>query len=211
MATFYIFEIKGSPESDYIEAIRFLANPGEKHRAHVTIRGPYKQRIDIAPINKRFVDGALVVGDPGNFFDHDQNTVFFRCESADLVRIWKKRDFPFNPHLTLYDGPSHDFAVRLFEVVSRYAYTLRFCADQLVPLVSYKGQANMDLRLSFNSELVSAVLKRRLKADDVAALPETSRLSMIARLCQRLSQMSLPWGNDADRPHALAKASRRTQ
>lgn len=209
MPFFYVLHVNAKPLADCLDAIRFLCNPTEKQRAHITVRGPYKKRIDVTSINEKVAGGIVSFDGIGNFFDSRQNTVFFRCSAPRLRSVWSKSDFPFNPHLTIYDGKSSEFAHRLFDLISRYQYPLRFRAEELEAIESRKGQDSMSLALAFNSDLVRRAVGRGIDAADVPKLPEQRRLELIDRLCKYLAalpkrqevlpsdQATLPFGREA--------------
>ena len=48
MRYFYVIYIKDELLNNFINAIRLLSNPSEKHDCHITVRGPYSE-----PIEKR--------------------------------------------------------------------------------------------------------------------------------------------------------------
>jgi len=191
MRVFYVLNIKDKAFSECLEAIRFLSNPAEKHRAHITVRGPYRKRIDLKNINRKIAGDKVVIDSVGNFFESGQNTVYFRCSSQELRVVWKKKNYPFNPHVTVYDSGSGEFARRLFGVISRYKYRLEFRADELEVMESQKGQATFSLALAFNSELVRQVVGKEIRAEDVHTLPEDRRLELIGRLCKHLAASSV--------------------
>jgi len=186
MPFFYVLHVKAKPLADCLDAIRFLCDPLQKQRAHVTVRGPYRKRISVNKLNDKVSGGIVSFDGVGNFFSSHQNTVFFRCSAPRLKAVWNKPDFPFNPHLTIYDGKSAEFAHRLFELVSRYQYPLRFRAEQLEAIESKKGQSSMSLALAFNSDLVRKAIGQGIVAADVPGLSEHERLKMIDRLCRYL-------------------------
>jgi hypothetical protein len=190
MKVFYVVHIKDKVLSDVLEAIRFLCNPTEKQRAHVTVRGPYKRRIDVKGLNRKIAGDTIVIDGVGNFFDVGQRTVFFRCSSPELKNVWNKSDYPFNPHVTLYDNDSETFARHLFEVVSRYKYYLKFRVEELEAIQPRRGQSSFSLALAFNSELVRSVVGRGITAEDARSLSENRRLDLVGRLCKHLSLLS---------------------
>ncbi len=187
MPVFYVLYVQERPLGDCIDAIRFLCNPSEKQRAHITVRGPYQKRIDIGSINRRLAGGIASIDGVGNFFGSQQNTVFFRCSAPKLRAVWQKSDFPFNPHITIYDGGSAEFAHRLYDLLSRYDYDLRFRADELEAIESKRGQKSLQLALAFDSSFVRKIVGERIKADIVPILPEQERLDFVAQLCEHLS------------------------
>jgi hypothetical protein len=191
MPFFYVLHVKTKPLADCLDAIRFLCNPTEKQRAHITVRGPYKKKIDVRGINEKVTGGIVSFDGIGNFFDSCQNTVFFRCSAPRLRAVWSKSDFPFNPHLTIYDGKSPEFAHRLFDLISRYEYPLRFRAEELEAIESRKGQNSMSLALAFNSDLVRRAVGRDINAAEVPKLSEQRRLDLIDRLCRYLAALPM--------------------
>jgi hypothetical protein len=189
MPFFYVLHVKAKPLADCLDAIRFLCNPIEKQRAHITVRGPYRKRIDVKGLSERVNGGIVSFDGVGNFFNSRQNTVFFRCSAPRLRAVWSKPDFPFNPHLTIYDGKSSEFAHRLFDLVSRYEYPLRFRAEELEAIESRRGQSSMSLALAFNSALVRKAVGRGIVATQVPRLSERRRLELIDRLCKYLATL----------------------
>lgn len=65
----------------YINAIRLLAAENQRTQVHITVRGPYRRRF--SKTKEKFssiIKGELLtVTGVGNFFDSNQNTVFFEC------------------------------------------------------------------------------------------------------------------------------------
>ena len=54
-----------------------------------------------------------------NFFEFNQNTVFFKIdENEKLRKIWKKVTYnDFKPHITIYDGKDRQYAIKLFNAL----------------------------------------------------------------------------------------------
>ena len=189
MKIFYVLHIKEKELADCVDAIRFICNPAEKQRAHVTVRGPYQKKIGVKTISKKIAGDTVSIDRVGNFFDSGQNTVFFHCSAPELKNIWKKTDYPFNPHITLYDGTSKEFASKLYACMSRFSYCLRFRAEELEPIESRKGQQSMSLALAFNSTIVGKVLGEKIRPDIVQRLPEDRKLQLVDKLCHHLASM----------------------
>jgi hypothetical protein len=187
MKIFYVLHIREKALADCVDAIRFICNPSEKQRAHLTVRGPYQKRIDVTAISRKIVGDTVSIDRVGNFFDSGQNTVFFHCTAPELKHVWSKPHFPFNPHITLYDGSSKEFAQKLYNAISPYNYCLKFRAEELEPIHSMKGQESMSLALAFNSKLVSQALGERLSPRTIPSLSEDRKLHLVERLCQHLS------------------------
>jgi hypothetical protein len=192
MRVFYVIYLEDGLLLDCIEAIRLLSNPMEKVPAHITVRGPYSTKINTSRMNEVLVGNSVTIDRTGNFFEDGQNTVFFGCTSPVLEKVWFKRDFPFSPHVTLYDRESTEFARRLYEVVSGYKYYFSLKADKLHPLESRKGQASFRLQMWSSLTRLSTLLGEDLRSSDVPHISLESRLKWINKLCKHLSAESGP-------------------
>lgn len=81
---FYVFYSKNQHDQGVLDAIRYLADPTEKNRAHVTVRGPYTQKHDVAAVSRTVSGSKIAVTGVDAFLEPGQNTVFFRmCPSLD--------------------------------------------------------------------------------------------------------------------------------
>ena len=174
-----------------IDAIRVLANPLEKHRAHITVRGPYQRAMSSLDAINRDIEGSGIdIDGSGNFFGSGQNTVYLACKSPQLEAVWYKRDYGFNPHITLYDGQSHEFARKLWDIVSSRTYETSFVAGPLKALVSSrKHQGGMALQADLDLNLLHEVAELDTDAGVVDNLGEEARLVAIGKLCDYLSNI----------------------
>ena len=172
-----------------INAIRVLANPAEKNKAHITVRGPYPRRDRRSGRFSRFVEGSEInIVGPGHFFDFEQNTVYLRCVSPELKIVWDKPDYGFNPHITLYDGASSEFARKLWDIVSQHPLKFSFVAGPLAPLVSSRRhQGGMALKTDLDSRFLCEVTGVDFSKTPVESLESDARLKAIDRLCGYLS------------------------
>src|SRR5260370_20339551 len=188
MRVFYVLYICEPELSDCVDAIRLLANPAEKSAAHLTVRGPYQRKLPMSHLSEKIVGRSIFVDRVGNFFQEHQNTVFFSCFSPDLSLIWKKSDFGFNPHITIYDGDSDRFARKLYGILRKNRYSFRFTAGRLEPFVSIRRQNGFRLQLTFNSRLVSEILGKRVTAKDIPTLSASHRLEFIGAISAYISK-----------------------
>ena len=124
------------------------------------------------------------------FFGDEQNTVFIQCQSDRLREVWKKQDFEFNPHITLYDGSSRQFAVALLDRLKSVRIEFRFLIDELRPLESFKGQASSWLRDSFDEEFAKRVIGQSVKAKDADKMSDEHRISLIEMFARNLYSYS---------------------
>lgn len=202
--TFYVLYVPDGLIANCIDAIRVLANPVEKHRAHITVRGPYQRAISsLDAINREIEGSGIDIRGSGNFFESGQNTVYLACKSPQLEAVWYKRDYGFNPHITLYDGSSHEFARKLWDIVSSRTYETSFIAGPLKALVSSRrNQGGMALQADLDLRLLHEVADLD-DAGVVDNLGEEARLVAISKLCDYLSNIDsgqvLPPGQGAIR------------
>ncbi len=125
----------------------------------------------------------------GNFFESGQNTVFLRCGSEFLKKHWSKKDFGFNPHITIYDGPSREFAEKLYSSLNqtRMFFSLEIGAVRTRKSIS--GQKEMGLWFGIDKDLLRKVADEELTVDVVRTLPDWKRISLINRLASHLTWM----------------------
>jgi hypothetical protein len=177
---FYVVFVDDEQPRKLLDTIRFLADPGEKLSAHITVRGPYKHRRPLEKARKNLEGAEIHVGEVGAFFDTQQNTVFLHCDAPELRRAWYKPNFPeYAPHITLYDGVSRSFAIRLQEILRRWTRHFSFKADGMVPVKSSKGQRAVDLAAFYDSDLVASATGRSVEAEHVPSLADEDRLVLI--------------------------------
>ena len=188
---FHVLYVPDGLIAGCLDAIRVLANPAEKHRAHITVRGPYRHgRPRVDTINRLIESSEIKIHGSGNFFAFGQNTVFLQCRSPRLRAVWDKPDYDFNPHITLYDGSSREFASRLWEIVSSRSYEISFVAGPLTPLVSARRyQGGMALQADLDLRLLRTVADLDIDGVRVASLSQDERLNAIASLCDFLSSI----------------------
>jgi 2'-5' RNA ligase len=179
----------------YLDALRLIINSSEKRRSHITIRGPLKRLYSLKELERwnTVINGAFIsITGVGSFFNHNQNTVFLKCESAALREIWKKSEYGYNPHITLYDGKSKEYANSLLKILNKYRYNITFSVGCLSPLLSIKGQQDFDIKFSINGDLkaISDVLHESIDFSKLDQFTETRKFASINRLCEYISKYS---------------------
>ena len=183
---FYVVYLRDRRLQGSLDAMRLIADPKEKSRAHVTLRGPYPQRYNVSGLDRKVRGSEVVANGTGSFFQNGQNTVFIRCNSEKFRKVWKKADFEFNPHITIYDGPSREFARMLLERLDLLTIHFRFFVDGLSPLVSYKGQYTTELQQSFDEAFAADVIGERLGFSEIRTLSSMKRISLIESFARKL-------------------------
>jgi hypothetical protein len=183
---FYVIYFENKDIQRTLDAVRFIFNPKVKNPAHVTIRGPYRQRYKINNLRKQISGSFISVLGIDSFFNETQNTVVIKIDSPNLLSVWKKDDYGYNPHITIYDGNSRSFASDLVDLLSKINFTFSFVAEDLSPLISHKGQNSFNLKISFDEEFISKLLERKITVGEIEKFSFEERLPIIEKLMRIL-------------------------
>ena len=170
--------------------MRLIANPEEKTPAHITVRGPYSRRVNrsaVARMAERVKETVVEASGFGTFSCDGQNTVFLRCHSERLREIWRKKDYGYCPHITIYDGASRSFASQLFSRLKKLEVQESFRITGLQPLETRSGQRSMLLRQEFDEQFVSTVLGQVVAARDLDGLSADRRVDLLETLARELA------------------------
>lgn len=166
-----------------LDAVVFLANPSEKLPAHITVRGPCDSQSKALGTNSSSCYGSLVhVLGAGHFFSSGQATVFLKVDSDFLKSYWYKPDFPYNPHITLYDGNDFDFACKLYNIVNEKRLFFAFQSSGLIAASSVKGQSTLDLSFDLDSNFLKSHLGQHVDNSYIRKLNDGKRLYYIQRI-----------------------------
>lgn len=184
---FYVIYLPERSIESHINAIKLLCEPNAKTVAHLTVRGPYLKQVSVDEISSAVSGTNIQVTGVDCFFEPNQNTVFLRCDGDSLRSVWRKSDFGYNPHITLYDGGSRRFAEQLLDVLGNYNLSFSFKAPGLEPLVSVSGQTDASLVYSVDSAWLGEVVGRQVDPGRISSLTEETRLAGIARLVASLA------------------------
>lgn len=199
---FYVVYFDNPDIQRCLDTIRLLCNPKEKRRAHITARGPRERFTKISAITEyteRIKGKVIYIHGIGHFFNNDQNTVFLKCRSEQLRQVWNKPDYVgYNPHITLYDGDSREFASELFNRLSKLNLSFSCIADGLRPIVSTKSTKSQytlkeceDLRATFDPKFVFRTIGEKLSIDTIDFLDFPTRLTYIEELAMRLPEFGI--------------------
>jgi len=186
---FYVIYFTNNDVQKCLDAIKFLCNPFEKREAHITVRGPYSQRYDMSALSQQIKGSKVDIRGAGCFFENSQNTVFLRCNSSKLKRVWKKRDYEYNPHITIYDGDSREFANALIECLQNLDLNFAAEVDGLSCLVSIKGQQSTELRSAFDNIFISKILGKFVNGEELMHADTLIRINYIRRISQYLAEI----------------------
>ena len=112
-------------------------------------------------------------------------------QSHEDKKIWNKPEYPFNPHVTVYDGDSATFASELYDVLSRHTYLLGFQADKLTALITKSGTKSHYRPVQFDVDEISKIVGESINCSQVSEMSMHRRLTLIDRLCGFLEHTSL--------------------
>lgn len=191
MRLFYVLYPTAQPLRSILDTIRYLANPYEKECTHLTVRGPcarHYQEQTLSRLNQHICDSTIEIYDANAFWGERQNTIYLACRADNLKKVWHKPDYAYHPHITIYDGASRALAERLLQIVKPLPRTLPFQAGNLCALQTFKGQTNLMLQASVDFAALSQLAAQPLRPETTAALPESVRLNLIARLWANLGK-----------------------
>lgn len=181
----YVVYVPLSRERTILDAMRLFARPQAKHPAHITVRGPYPDYRDPREWTTKIRGKAVSIEGVGTFVEKAQNTVFLRASSAAIRALWDKPDYPdYNPHITIYDGPSRHFAEAIRDLLVGKNIRFSFTATAIEPVVV--GNGTVPLIACYESADLAAFLDVAPSATELAHADEESRLSWISRLADHL-------------------------
>ena len=168
-----------------LDAMVFFANPREKDSAHITIGGPFSGPEE-KPGGAEILGTTINVLGAGHFLGQNQNTVFLKCTSRYLEKYWNKKDFGYNPHITIYDGKSKPFAEKLFQVLKTNKLFFPVEAGKVDTIKSIGGQRNFGLWFGINDDEIYRMTGENVSLHDAHELPDWRRITLIDRICTHL-------------------------
>lgn len=183
---FTFIEIENQKVQSLLNAVLFIADPSEKTAAHLTLGGPYTNQPELIDVRRALVGTEISVVGVRNFFNHGQNTVYLDCGSPLIEEFWDKKDYGFNPHITIYDGASREFAEKLYKRLKSQKPFFKFFIGDVFAQSSVKGQQTFDLRLEFNIEELGGLIGSDYSLSKLQREEEWRRLMLIDRIFNQL-------------------------
>ncbi len=192
MRIFYVLTFRSGFIVGSLNAIKFLSDPKQKILTHITVRGPYEHKLDEKKqkeIEKKINGKIVSINGVGAFFNENQSTVYLKCDSEDLMEIWDKPSYKgYNPHITLYDGKSREYAKKLLNVLSRNDISFEATADRILPYNSIKGQKDLFFGNTFNTTLIEKIATFRFRDDDIMRMDDEVKLKIIDDISDLLAK-----------------------
>lgn len=197
MKVFYVIKVADVEMGTCLNAICLLANPVRRSEVHLTVRGPNERHLTqskVDELNSHLINNEIIIDGVGNFFAEGQKTVFLKCRSERLKKVWQKPDYDdFNPHITIYNGDSIVFAKKLFAIVSKYHFVMHFIGDRIEPYVANKDKDYQETYISsieLNDAVLFKIFNHHLDALAIRQMTEQERLSAIEVICHHLESIS---------------------
>jgi hypothetical protein len=185
MRFFYGIYVKDEELAASLDLIRFLAEPKFFRRAHITVRGPYAQRISdqIESISRGRTYQIVFTG-IGNFFEGKQNTVFLKCEVPGIEEVWSKPDFGnrITPHITFYDGPERPFAYGILNELNNYRWDFTVESTTLTEIESKTSPGVYLDEFKLHQKIHDQILGRHLNYREIQTLGWRQRLPYISEV-----------------------------
>ena len=126
-------------------------------------------------------------------FINDKNTIIFlKCYSPKLKTIWDKPSFPidkfgYNPHITLYDGPTSQFSKDLLKLLQNYKnYSFKISNPVIENLQSKSYYKNFQ----DNSLKLLEKISREKKEQVFCKVDSTKRIEIIDKILKMIYQSS---------------------
>lgn len=190
---FYVVYPKNTELRNLLNAIKLMADITQRTEAHITVRGPYKKRLNSDLIDKysTIISGEnLKISGISNFFAYGQNTVFFKCDDNQALRkIWNKITYnEFKPHITIYDGDNEEFAYKLYREISSHFKPFLFEVDKLETLEPKNRYSLEFYRLSnsFDYSTLSNIFNEDFSKSFIKKLPDNKKIQYTKNLCNYL-------------------------
>lgn len=165
----------------------FLLNPDEKMPGHITLRGPFKtSQAAHQNVLNLFASEISITG--VGRFPPPQTTVYLACGSPAIEERWWKPDYGFNPHITVYDGPSQEFANRAYSTMKAERIFGRTTLSPIRIYVSSPRQNDLKLNLAIDLPKLSLHAGKKLDVQTIRELSDNERLTLLPRLVHHLKE-----------------------
>jgi hypothetical protein len=158
----------------------FLLNPLEKWQAHITVGGPFKDRREVGAW-PMFGGKVSFIG-VGNFFSEGQQTVYLRGDGFNIRTKWRKSDYGYVPHLTLYNGNDPILAETLYRRLSKGRWFFHFKQTIFYTVSSTSGQGRLDLISNVFGTGIEEV--DELSGRDLSKLKVSEKVNAVERILE---------------------------
>lgn len=182
---FYVLYIPNRELQNYLDLLRLVCEPSVTNPAHLTVRGPYGAKQGAERIWKMPSTVNVQVRSVGVFFSENQSTVFLRCDSEDLRRFWWKPHYKdFEPHITIYDGHSRQFAEQVCEVLRHHDISFNFAVQRLYAHDSANGQFSLALDWNEYRRILMDIGEGHLTVESIRQLNDHERIVILDKIAE---------------------------
>lgn len=168
--------------------------PDYARSAHITLRGPYKNKKDI---NQSIIGkdvGKIVLRRPGTFFSGHQNTVFLGVEISGVSDFWYKPDFPEGvPHLSIYDGSDRRLGWAAMNTLRKYKWGLSLNSTPM-QILEKKRQLETEFIVRYQelSSTLNMIAGRVFSAEEIKNLSDLDRVLLLDKICHEIHYLTHP-------------------
>lgn len=166
--------------SNMLNTAILALNPSDRWPAHITLAGPYETRRSV-PRNLEFSHRVSVIG-VNQFRTDTQNTVHFRVGAHGMKDVWRKPDYPYNPHMTIYDGPNHSLGDELFHQLQQLRPIFKFEVTKLNIVAS---GAQRDFNLLAHVDTSFSPILHDMGLEDLRNLTDDDRIFVAIEAIRR--------------------------
>ena len=180
----YAVKVEDIRLSSVLNYVKYLCAPNSKTEIHLSVQGPFRAPIrpeKFEKFNTTIKNALIKIDAVGNFFEFYQNTVYLRCGGNAIRRVWDKKDYPFMPHLTLYDGANSEFATELYGMLKEFTIDFTFKSSGLICYDTEKLVPSTLLKLGINTEVINSVLGFDWRTKDSTEYSQEQKLDLIKR------------------------------
>ena len=181
MPIFYGLYVADERLAAAFDLIRFFGEPNSVRRAHITVCGPYSEKLP-TNIEDRWRGSRYRIQfrEPDAFFVESQRTVFLKCDIPGIEAVWDKPDYgnQITPHLTLYDGRDAYFGSRLLAKLKESKWDFGAESTELTLIRAKTGPISIS-DFSAYQNLYNEILARRIDYFTVRKMEPTQRLIYI--------------------------------
>ncbi len=181
MAVFYGLYVADEKMAAALDLIRFFGEPYFVRRAHITVRGPYREKLP--PETERTWQGKryrIQFNGVDSFFSASQNTVYLKCDIPGIETVWDKPDYggQITPHLTLYDGINSTFGYKLLDELKKSKWNFSAQSTELT-IIQAKAKPRLLEDLRVHQELYDEILGQKINYRAALSLRPNHKLVYI--------------------------------
>jgi hypothetical protein len=171
---FFVFlYVEDHKLSNLINTAIVALDPSERWPAHITLAGPYPNRRS-TPRNLEFSRRVSVIG-VDQFRSEFQNTVYLTVGARDMRDVWRKPDYPYKPHLTIYNGSNHELGDELFKQLKTHRPIFKFDVSKLYVVES---GAQRDFNLMSQIDLSFSPIIENMSVTDFRHIDDDMRIKI---------------------------------